>query len=277
MTARTRPRPRTKPVNGDISQAIDILLQTGDLRVWSVIATIFGDLARDPGDTIDGPTLSALTGRLKIRPEAMRVALFRLRRDGWIESQRAGRTSRYSLSETGYRETTAARSRIYRWRNDDADCRILIAGPSSLADRCETDAGLRAAGYRALQNGVYVGPDQPDAAPPGWFSSSVQSAGVPDWLRQHLAPEQLGTAYAELAAALARLDLVPGPGRVASLLDIAALRVLIVHDWRRLLLRTADVPDGFFPPGWSGHDCRARVADLLTRLTRPSLKDLGER
>ena len=64
---------------------IDTLAALGDLRVWSVIITIFGDSVQPRGGTVAATTLARITGRMAIRPEALRVALHRLARDGWLE------------------------------------------------------------------------------------------------------------------------------------------------------------------------------------------------
>ena len=62
----------------------------GDIppRVWSLLVTVFGDLAQD-GSALPGTVLGEIMSRVGIKPEAMRVALHRLRKDGWIESERA--------------------------------------------------------------------------------------------------------------------------------------------------------------------------------------------
>ena len=71
--------------------------------------------------------------------------------------------------------------------------------------------------------------------------------------------------YAALETVLADLD-------IANLSDrqSAALRVLVVHQWRRLVLRHADLPERFFPDGWKGEACRAHVLQLLGNLSAAS-------
>ncbi|TNF17581.1 MAG: PaaX family transcriptional regulator, partial [Rhodobacteraceae bacterium] len=60
--------------------------------------SVFGVLAQDESARIIGPLLRLLTERIGITPAAMRVAIHRLRKDGWIDSQRHGRTSVYFLT-----------------------------------------------------------------------------------------------------------------------------------------------------------------------------------
>lgn len=233
----------------------------GDLRVWSLIVTIFGDLARPPEAAISGALLSALTARMGVRPEAMRVALHRLRRDGWIESTRKGRSSRHRLSPGARAETEAARARIYGPG--------MAAGGDWQLVFCESREAPDA--MVALAPDLFLGPaDTPP--PPDCLCFQGRLERLPDWLRARLAPEELATGYRALTRSLALAEAAIAPG--LGPLEIAALRVLAVHRWRRLLLRHPDLPATFLPPDWPGTTCRARLHALLNRLPRPSLEAL---
>ncbi|MEP5760757.1 MAG: PaaX family transcriptional regulator C-terminal domain-containing protein [Litoreibacter sp.] len=59
-------------------------------------------------------------------------------------------------------------------------------------------------------------------------------------------------------------------------LEIAALRILIVHGWRRIVLRTPALPDFVFPDHWAGPACRDHVARLLTQLPAQDLAGLED-
>ena len=52
-----------------------------NLRVWSIIVSLFGDLAQKTGDQISGTTLTQIITPMGIKPEAIRVALHRLRKE----------------------------------------------------------------------------------------------------------------------------------------------------------------------------------------------------
>ena len=71
--------------SGEFRQLVAQLSHDGTPRVWSLIVTIFGDLARESGMSLSGTALSRMTARVDVRAEATRVALHRLRRDGWID------------------------------------------------------------------------------------------------------------------------------------------------------------------------------------------------
>ncbi len=236
--------------------AIKALTEGQTLRVWSFIVTLFGDLARAPGACLPGATLTALTGRVAIKPASMRVALHRLRKDGWIESQRAGRTSVYFLTDRGRAETLAATKRIYANKEQKGDeWHVLIAAPGARAT-------LESHGM-AVQPGIHLGlgpaPELPEC-----LTLSGTLGPLPDWVRQAIIGTDLRKEYATFAARLARVDTI-FPDDISDL-DRAVLRGLIVHGWRRLLLRHPDLPDDFLGPDCRIGPSRKLVMHLLGRL-----------
>ena len=232
--------------------------------VWSILVTLFGDLAQVPGTAIDGATLRALTAPMGLSPEAVRTALHRLRRDGWIGSRRAGRGSAHALTAKGRAESAAASPRIYARGQAAERAAMLLADPAApLPDL----PGCR------LGPGLLLTPEGggPDAlalpVPPG--------TALPAWMATRLCPPDLRARAADLAAALAdvraQFDTLPPPAP----LQAAILRVLVVHGWRRVVLRQPPLPDHVFPPDWQGARCRALAHDLLARLPVPDVASLA--
>ncbi|SMH34112.1 PaaX family transcriptional regulator C-terminal domain-containing protein [Maritimibacter sp. HL-12] len=255
--------------------AISALAQDAELRTWSLIVTIFGDLARAPGAEIPGPVLSAITARIGIKPEAMRVALHRLRKDDWLASRREGRVSHYGLTDAGRAESERATARIYaagppnpsRWH-------LLLAGPMDPAARLEREGVQAAAGYLCLAPGAWLGPGPAPADADGMFAFEGEPVHLPEWLRDEIMPPELAAAYRDFAETLAGAAKALPCGEIAAL-DRAALRVLVVHGWRRLVLRHPDLPDVFFPENWAGPRARAQVLRLLDRLGQPAIESIG--
>lgn len=258
-----------------IETAISRLTNGAEPRVWSLIVTVFGDLARAPGATIPGPVLTALTSLIGIRPEATRVALYRLRKDDWITSDKAGRVSQYRLTDAGRRQSEHATARIYAaFPPAPADWHLFIAPPLDQAGRIALESGLGAEGYVSLAPGVFLGtgpaPDRPD-----FFAMTGQPGAIPTWLKSQLMPEDLSASYADYCAALQDIEAEIDIGGLGAL-ERAALRILIVHGWRRLVLRHAPLPDALFPDDWAGPEARQRVQRLLLALGRPLVTELSD-
>ncbi|WP_331711017.1 PaaX family transcriptional regulator C-terminal domain-containing protein, partial [Sulfitobacter sp. HI0054] len=72
----------------------------------------------------------------------------------------------------------------------------------------------------------------------------------PEWLRRAVEPAELEGDYDALLAALTALDAeLPAPEQLTPL-DVAVLRCLIVHNWRRLVLKHPALPGGLIRPEW---------------------------
>ncbi|WP_421702888.1 PaaX family transcriptional regulator C-terminal domain-containing protein [Aliiroseovarius sp.] len=228
-------------------------LRGGELRVWSFVVTIFGDMARAPGQELSGAQLSALTEAAGIKPQALRTALHRLRKDGWIDSRRVGRGAMHHLTDHGRAQAEQAAARIY-------DFAPVAPGRWHLVVLCDRTRILP--GHVPLAPGCFLGHGEPPEVP-GALVLSGPDLTVPDWVRAQVMSTDLSQDYEAFQQALQLALAVPTP---ASPLEATVLRLLAVHGWRRLVLRHAALPDGLYPADWAGPACRALMASLLDRL-----------
>jgi phenylacetic acid degradation operon negative regulatory protein len=247
--------------------SIAALRALGGQRVWSLMISLFGDLAQGKGDVIDGPVLSRIMTALHVKPEATRVALHRLRNDGWIASEKSGRISQHSLTALGRAESAAASPRIYAPPPDLTEGWQLVLTPDSEPDVALTD-------FTPLLPRVCVGPL---TAKPPLGSVALTGPTPPAWLTAEAAPQAQREEYAALAATLAELKhALPDPAQLSAT-DVAVLRCLIVHNWRRLVLKHSRVPGALVPQDWPGYHAHLLVAELLSRFARPDLADIRRR
>ncbi|MCE8509441.1 PaaX family transcriptional regulator [Ruegeria pomeroyi] len=253
--------------------AVTRLTDPQNQRVWSIIVSLFGDLARRKGDRISGSALTRITQPMGIKPEAMRVALHRLRKDGWIESSREGRSSVHYLSEFGRTQSDRVTPRIYTRAPELPETwHILIAEDggslNTLNDLLLTDTYTGLGRTVALGSGPVPG-DCDDMA-----GFEVTARAVPGWLQTRLFPEDLGAACHSLQQDCAALRAAGIPAFLTPV-QVATLRTLLVHRWRRVALRHPDLPLAFQPRGWTGPACREQVFALLDTLPLPRLADLN--
>ncbi|GIT91542.1 hypothetical protein JANAI62_19990 [Jannaschia pagri] len=215
-------------------------------RTWSVLVTVFGDLARVPGQEVGSPLLSRLCAPIGIRPEALRVALHRLRKDNWVSARRAGRHSLYVLTEEGLRQSRAASPKIYG-----------------------VHGGSRA--YLVLRDdgGAVLAP-----TPPTNEWSVPLSTAPPDWLRAQTCREGTAELAADTRRRFAALQAELAKTPVLEPIQIAALRILVVHTWRRVALRLPDLPDFALPGGDDIRQARGLFQTLLARLPAPAVDTL---
>jgi phenylacetic acid degradation operon negative regulatory protein len=250
-----------------------------NLRVWSIIVSLFGDLAQRPGDQISGTTLTRIITPMGIKPEAIRVALHRLRKDGWIESERSGRASVHYLTRFGRSQSAAVTPRIYA-RNPQVpeSWHLLVAeegngqGSGQSKGQNALEEALLLPQYISINRSTALGHGPVPTGLDDLFVAVVSELDAPRWLQARLFPDDLVHACQLLLEALRRIS---HPADITAV-QIATLRTLIVHHWRRIALRHPDLPDRFHPTDWSGETCRALVFDLLDRLPKPTLEALDQ-
>lgn len=228
--------------------------------------SLFGDLARDEGQVIEGPVLSALMAAMDVRPEAARVALHRLRKDNWIASQKQGRISEHRLTPEGRAQSQAASARIYADTDDLPQEWQLL-----LIEEAQTNRALKA-GFVPLQPRVFVGAA---TLKPPKNALALPGDKVPDWIKRQLEPEDLSTEYANLESALREAMRLMPSRQALDALDIAVLRCLVVHNWRRLALKHAPLPRPLMRDDWPGLTCHMLVADILGTFSRPDMAELA--
>lgn len=234
---------------------LTLRLNGGQLpRVWSVLVTVFGELAQDKNARIEGRQINEILSLMGIKPEAIRVALHRLRKEGWITSAKEGRTSHYMLTDLGRRESAAASPLIYA-RDPLAETGWLVL---------EHPSGQGAQGISVLPH-VYISEKRSlDKNALSLLITPDQS--LPDWVAERLCSHETAAQSALLAKELQTLNEVLRTGQSLEPTTARALRILIVHSWRRIALRVPSLPDALFPAQWAGAACRRHLADVLAQL-----------
>jgi len=251
----------------DIEHHIARLHSNGRLRVWSLIISFFGDAVALRGGRVGLPVLQDAMTLLKIEHGAVRTAVSRLAKDGWVVREREGRLSFYELSPQG------------RFAFDEATRRIYAAGPPPW-DGTWTIAITQANHDETL------------------FARGFVSLGGPAWIKAgHGASEQLaetllihgsGTDFPPALSQLWGIDdlatyfanfISSWSGFKAEQLSPAhamAARTLLIHDWRRIVLRDPDLPAALLPDGWPGLKALALVRRIYAGLAAQSEQWLDE-
>lgn len=251
----------------EFDHLISRLLGPTPPRVWSLLVTMFGDLAVAPDARLSGATVNALTSAIGIKPEATRVALHRLRKEGWIESHRTGRQTRYGLTAEGRAETNCAWPRVYGPAHWDGPVFLVMDDPSTSSDQSGPNKNAVQISARSVLT---------TQAPEGTEQMVLpfqRGQSVPQWVSDKLCPTEVQHASQELNR---RLQLLLQDADFAAMTDLqrTALRVTVVHEWRRLILRVPAFPECLFSDRWHGAACRAGFAELLRVLPLPELTDL---
>lgn len=186
----------------------------------------------------------------------------RLTDEGWLARNHVGRHSFYRLGPRGEAAFGAAAARIYAGTPPGWDGRFRIA---LLAEPAAREA-LAAHGFANLPGGTMLGLSGDPALLPQGVPLLVGAPRTTEEARLlalrawPLGP--LAEGYGRFLDAFAPLADAPIPPAEALL-----LRLLLVHEWRRLVLRDPLLPPALLPEAWPGAAARALAAALYRRLT----------
>ena len=233
-------------------------------RVWSLLVTVFGDLGQANGARFSGGLLGRITDTIGIKPEATRVALHRLRKEGWITSQRNGRRSDHVVTQWGRVQITQASPRIYAPGQLTKRAYLIVVAP-----------GARDPDGVVLRPGLCLS-DRPATDGDAFCQDIDLSKPLPDWMQARVLPPELLVLAKDTSDRLKAAQMaLPDPDALTAL-QTAVLRVLTVHAWRRVALRVPILPDAVLPDTYQGPIARAATMDLLARLKVPPLADLED-
>ena len=208
-----------------VEDIINELFQLAPIKTWSLIVTVFGDL---DGDNLSGKELRNLMRPLGVKPEATRVALHRLRKDGWIVSHKLGREVTYQLSEHGRDTTNAVYDEVY-----GQDLKYPEGWQFLVTAGANDELGNE---LPSIQIGRYLllTPKSFLRDPNATMEIKIVQDEIPAWFRNRLVNEETISLSKQLLAYVARYKQIEGQ---ASDLQKTLIRLLILHHWRRMALR----------------------------------------
>lgn len=261
------------------------LQESGALRVWSVIITVFGDAVVPRGGVVGLVSLLPLLERIGIEQNAVRTAMSRLANDGWVVRERIGRQSFYSLAKDGQATFESAARRIYALQPSPwtGFFEIVLLRGQDHRNRPVTQRRMGEAGFGRIMPDVYLRP-KVEFQPPVPVEDAaivvetrtITPLTISDLVGQCWPVDDLATGYSRLVArfssVLDALERTPEPVPM----DALATRIVLAHEWRKVILKDVDLPISDKPHGQSELAARAIVGELYGKLLEPSEKCLEQ-
>jgi phenylacetic acid degradation operon negative regulatory protein len=238
------------------------------LRAGSLITTVFGDSIAPRGGTLWLGSLINTMADFGISERLVRTSVFRLVKDGWLQSQQIGRRSYYSLTDDGRERFELATHRIYgepvaHW--DGKWCLLLLSALDTASKEIvRRECGWLGFGQMSANVLAHPSPDLAD------LDVTIRRLGVDDSLvvieGQTIRSE---SAMRELARSSWNLDEIDAryaefvqrfrpvfqalSGKSQPTEESAFLiRTLLIQEYRKVLLRDPLLPAELLPSAWHG-------------------------
>ena len=244
-------------MNTDIEPLLKQLHSQGRLRVWSLIITFFGDSILNKGGEVEASRIKVLMQAMRIVPGTLRTALSRLTTDNWLERYKNGKSTVYRLGDRGVKEFGPASKLIYSAPRTKYEEHWKVILNSSLEDE---HSGF------LIQTGVSILPiSEKNPKNSLIFDSKI------NFLSEEMSYKLLPKGYFNEINQL--IDLfAPIPNTKLDPLEAMITRTLLIHNWRRIVLKFSEVPKEFTPKEWKGHNIRLFIKKIYNELT-PKAED----
>jgi phenylacetic acid degradation operon negative regulatory protein len=256
------------------------------VRAGSLITTVFGDAIAPRGGTVWLGSLIAVMQDFGISERLVRTSVFRLVKDGWLQSDQIGRRSYYGLTEEGRERFQQATHKIYgepttTWNGEW--CLVLLADLDSAAkDNVRKELGWL--GFGSLSGGVLAHP-MPDMDD---LDVAIRRLGlIDDLIVMRGMTAMSETVVRKLARSGWNIDdidsryasfverfrpLITAYGRSASVKPQTAflIRTLLIQEYRKVLLRDPQLPAQLLPAQWHGSAAYQLCRNLYRAVFEPA-------
>ncbi len=275
--------------------------QRPDASARTLLVTVFGDSIEPHGGEVWAGSLLRLVEPLGINERLARTSLNRLVREGLFVARRHGKRSFYSVTPMARREFRRAERHIYHPRGDPWDGRWTIAVDTNAISppaRAAVRQHLVSLGFASLGPSVHVSPfDQTEA-----LHRFLSDLGLVDQLAvfRGEVPSTVGLKDGDLARVVSTRLKGLEPAwrkflrRFRPLAEAAAreegagleaasaflTQTLLVHAYRRIVLREPELPAGLWPPAWVGdaaYEVAARCYHALAADAEAHLLEVCEK
>jgi phenylacetic acid degradation operon negative regulatory protein len=247
----------------------------------SALFDLYGDHLRARDDRAPVAALVRLLAPLDIAAPAVRTAVSRMVRQGWLDPVRLPGGRGYALTVRARHRLDDAGARIYRTREArwDGCWDMLVVAPvtqRSARDRVRT--GLSFLGYAPLSDSTWIaahGSPEVDELLGSERAGFTRFRAVDDdpaaRVRDAWDLDGLAAAYVAWRSFAERLlddpaTELPGLSRAGEDEQAFAVRSVLLHEWRKFLFTDPGLPAELLPPDWVGHAAATFFGEQAARL-----------
>jgi phenylacetic acid degradation operon negative regulatory protein len=239
-------------------------------RTGSIVITVFGDAIVPRGGSVWLGTLLEFFEQLDIDANVVRTAMSRLTADGWFERHKVGRNSFYRLVQSGRQTFDIATKHIYGAPVSDWTGRFELLLIGNGGGRDASREALRNAGFGSPLPGVWVAPSGVPVPEEAAGAIRLEVSAEDDSGRRLLSESwplnRTADAYQKFMKTFQPLRGWIGRGEQLADADAFIARILLIHHYRRVVLRDPLLPSALLPPDWPGRAARTLCGEIYRAL-----------
>lgn len=277
-----------------LNQLIESYQQQTTVRASSLIITLFGDVIEPHGGSIWLGSLIQALQPLGISERLVRTSIFRLTQDNWLTNDKIGRKSYYALTNYGRSCFEKAFKRVYSSNSltwDGTWC-IIISSQLPTEKRKIVREKLEWLGFALLAPNTMGSPqyDRTDI-----FTTLQELDVLEDCITFFTTPQEIlaSKALRQQVTESWDIDLLKqgyqtfvqtfrpllqelSLAKTIKPSDAFLIRLLLIHEYRKLQLRDPQLPDELLPMDWEGRAARQLCRNIYRLISSSTEKWINQ-
>ncbi|MGD6801129.1 phenylacetic acid degradation operon negative regulatory protein PaaX [Rossellomorea aquimaris] len=260
------------------------------MNTRSMIFTLYGDYIRHYGNKIWIGSLIKLLREFGHNDQAVRAAISRMNKQGWVQSEKQGNKSYYSLTERGLKRMEEAAQRIFKLQTEkwDGQWRILMYTiPEEIRNvRDELRKELVWSGFGTLSNSCWISPNNLDKPVYDLIDKYDIKQYVDFFIARYDGPnedqriigkswdlQEINDRYAEFISEYSQKFIIDKNKIEKGEMTEAQCfveRTKLVHEYRKFLFVDPGLPEELLPDKWLGAHAASLFSDYYKVLAKPA-------
>lgn len=255
-----------------------------------MIFTIYGDYIRNYGSKIWIGSLIRLLKEFGHNEQGVRVAVSRMVKQGWIQSEKQGNKSYYFLTDRGVQRMDEAANRIYKMKPNDWDGKWRVLMYTIPEDKRQLRDDFRKeliwSGFGSFSSGCWISPNNLEKQIHRLIEKYDINEYVDFFISEYKGPkenqslvekswhlEEIENKYEEFIEKYSKQFIVHqsiiSRGEMSDA-DCFVERTNLVHEYRKFLFIDPGLPKELLPSKWNGNHAALLFSQYYQVLAEPA-------
>jgi phenylacetic acid degradation operon negative regulatory protein len=278
--------------NSKLNLMVKQHIKQSSISCTSMVVTIFGDIVSQHGSWLWLSSLIKALEPFGFNGRQVRTSVYRLVQSNWLQGNKVGRCSYYCFTDHAMAHYEKAARRIYAAEQVDWNENWILVLPISVPDDKKEvfRKSLLWQGFNTLTSGLYAHPSCDTSS----LDESIHELGLTGnviILNSNIADLNSQSVMKELIKDRWQLSELENSYRdfldfyrpicqqllnqqdksePLNITDCFLIRAILIHDYRRILLRDPDFPQEMLTQGWVGYEANDLVKKVYKMLVEPS-------
>lgn len=260
------------------------------MNTRSMIFTLYGDYISHYGNKIWIGSLIRLLEEFGHNSQSVRAAISRMNKQGWVQAEKSGNKSYYSLTDRGIKRIEEASKRIFKLKPEEWDGKwrmLMYSIPEEIRSvRDELRKELVWSGFGTMSNSCWISANTLEKQVFDLIDKYDINPYIDFFIAEYNGPhenkklvercwnlEEINLKYREFIAEYSQKYIIDknkiNKGQMTDA-ECFVERAKLVHEYRKFLFIDPGLPEELLPEKWLGSHAASLFSDYYKELAEPA-------